>query len=48
VTIVNGPHSGMKGTLQDIRVSEFCCDVLLKNGTLLRGVEYEDVCKLFE
>jgi hypothetical protein len=46
--MVNGPHSGIRGTLQDILVGEFCCEVLLKNGTLLRGVEYEDVCKLYE
>ena len=48
MTMVNGPHCGLKGVLQDIHVSEFCCDVLLKNGTLLIGVEYEDVCKLHD
>ncbi len=44
--VVNHPHCGLRGTLKEIHVGEFSCDVLLKNGTLLRGVEYEDACKL--
>lgn len=43
--VVNGPHRGSQGTLQQIDTSRFQAQVRLSNGKGL-WLEYEDVCKL--
>ena len=46
IIIVNGEARGQRGCLLSIDEGNFCVQVKLDDGRLLRAVEYEDVCKL--
>lgn len=50
VRIVNGAYRGEKATLETLDEKRFCVDVVIASGLLmgrqLKGIQYEDVCKL--
>jgi len=50
VLLVNGPHAGIEAKLLSIEADSFSCTVELSEGSrrgqTVRGVPYEDVCKL--
>jgi DNA/RNA-binding protein KIN17 len=50
--IVNGRYRGKIARMVQIHPEDFNCDVVLcsgpRTGTVVRGLEYEDVCKLVQ
>jgi DNA/RNA-binding protein KIN17 len=50
VAVVNGLHRGACAELAELHTDKFCADVRLLTGpaagTLVRGIEYEDICRL--
>ena len=46
VRVVAGSHSGAEGELLALHEDRYCADVRLRDGRVLLGVEYEQICKL--
>ena len=45
VTILKGKHAGEIGEIKKVRIEDYCVDVELKSGAVLKRVPYENICK---
>lgn len=52
VKVVNGAYRGTTATLLSVDVAKFCAQIRLENGLksgrIVDGVQYEDICKIYD
>lgn len=45
VIILKGKHIGEIVTIKKVRIEDFCVDIELKTGSVLKRIPYEEICK---